>query len=49
MEIRQMGAESSHADGGTDGQTEMTMLIVPFRNSANAPKNTHCGNKCNSH
>ena len=29
-----MGAELFHADG----QTEMTKLIVPFRNFANAPK-----------
>jgi len=34
MEIRQVGAESSHVDGGTDRQTDMAMLIVPFRNSA---------------
>jgi len=27
------------ADGRIDGQTEMTKLIVAFRNFANAPKN----------
>jgi hypothetical protein len=27
-----------HADGETDGQTDMTKLIVAFRNSANVPK-----------
>ena len=27
-----------HSDGRTDGQTEMTKLIVAFRNFANAPK-----------
>ena len=26
-------------DGRTDGQTDVTKLIVPFRNFANAPKN----------
>ena len=26
-------------DGGTDGQTDMTKLIVAFHNFANAPKN----------
>jgi hypothetical protein len=33
-----MGAELLNADR-TDGQTDMTKLIVAFRNSANAPKN----------
>ena len=28
-----------HADGQTDGKTDMTKLIVAFRNFANAPKN----------
>ena len=42
-----MGAELFHADG----QTDMTKLIVAFRNFANAPKKswklTHlAGNKC---
>ena len=35
-------------EGRTDRQTDMAMLIVPFHNSANARKNTHCGDKCNS-
>jgi hypothetical protein len=35
MQIRPVGAESSHADG----QTDMTKLIAPFHNFANAPKN----------
>ena len=28
----------SHAGGQADGQTDMTKLLVAFRNSANAPK-----------
>jgi len=34
MKIRLMGAELFH----TDGQTDMTRLMVTFRNFANAPK-----------
>jgi hypothetical protein len=34
MKIRLVGAELVH----TDGQTDMTKLIVAFRNFANAPK-----------
>jgi hypothetical protein len=34
MKIRPVGAEMLHADGRTD----MTKLIVVFRNFANAPK-----------
>ena len=34
MKIRQMGAELFHADG----QTDMTKIVVAFRNFANAPK-----------
>ena len=44
MKIRPVGAELFHADGGadgrTDGHTDMTNLIVAFRNFANAPKYT---------
>ena len=36
MKIRPVGAELFHADGRTD----MTKLIVVFRNFANAPKTT---------
>jgi len=36
--MRPVGAELFHADGETDGQTDMTKLIVAFRNSVNAPK-----------
>jgi len=35
MKIRLEGAELFH----TDGQTDMTKLMVTFRNSAKAPKN----------
>jgi hypothetical protein len=34
MQIRPVGTKSFHADG----QTDMTKLIVAFRNFANAPK-----------
>jgi len=34
MKIREIGAKMFHADG----QTDMTKLIVAFRNFANAPK-----------
>ena len=34
MKIRPVGAELFHADGRTDGQTDMTKLIVAFRNFA---------------
>jgi len=33
------GAERYHADRRTDGQTNMTKLIVAFHNFANSPKN----------
>jgi hypothetical protein len=43
IKIRQVGAELFHTDwqagGRTDGQTDMTKLIVPFHNFSNAPKN----------
>jgi len=35
MEIHSVGAEFSMR---TDGETDMTKLIVPFRNFANTPK-----------
>jgi hypothetical protein len=46
MKIRPAGAEMFRADSGTDGrtdgrtgrQTDMTKLMVAFRNFANAPK-----------
>ena len=40
MKIRPVGAELFHADRRTDGQTDMTKIIVAFRNFANAPKNS---------
>jgi len=39
MNIRPMGAELFHADGLTNGRTDMTKPIVAFSNFANAPKN----------
>jgi hypothetical protein len=46
--IHSVGAESFHANGRTDGQTEMTKLIVAFRNFLKSPNNTtiyECKNK----
>jgi hypothetical protein len=43
IKIRPVGAELFHADRHVDGWTEMTKLIVAFRNMAKAPKNN---NKC---
>jgi len=39
MKIGPMGVELFHADGRKDRRTDMTMLIVAFRNVGNAPKN----------
>ena len=41
MKTRPVGAEFSHADGRTDGPTEMTKLILvaAFRNLSNAHSN----------
>ena len=36
-----MPAELFHADRPTDGQTDMTKLIVTVHNFANAPKNIY--------
>jgi hypothetical protein len=36
MKIRPAGGELFHADGVTDGQTDMVKLIVTFRNFANS-------------
>ena len=41
MKIRPVGAELFHADGRRDRRTYMMMLIVAFRNFANAPKTKH--------
>jgi len=35
-----VGAKLFHANGQTDGQTDMVKLTVTFRNLANAPKNS---------
>jgi hypothetical protein len=37
MKIRPVEAELFHADR-TDGQTDMTKLVIAFRNFANAPE-----------
>ena len=42
MKFRPVGAELFNADGRTD----MTMLIVAFRNFANAPKNQSVNAVC---
>jgi hypothetical protein len=39
MKIRPLGAELFHAEGRTDGPTDMTKLMVPFRNFVSVPKN----------
>jgi len=41
MKIRSLGAELFHAGGRTEGQTDVTKLIVAFRNFANAPDKLH--------
>jgi hypothetical protein len=38
MKVRPMGAALFLADGWTDRQTDMTKLIVAFRNFSEAPK-----------
>jgi len=40
MKIRLMGAEMFHSNRRVNGQTDMTKLIVAFRNFANPPENT---------
>jgi hypothetical protein len=41
MKIRPVEAELFHEDGRTDRQTDLTKLIVAFRNFVNSLK--HCG------
>jgi len=41
MKIRSVGAELFHVGGRTEGQTDITKLIVAFRNFANASDNLH--------
>jgi hypothetical protein len=38
MKIPPLRAEVFHGDGRIDGRTDTTMLVVTFRNFANAPK-----------
>ena len=42
MKIRPVGDELFHADRQTDGETDMTKLIVAFCNFANTPENRNC-------
>ena len=39
MKIRPVGAQLFREDGRMDTRTDMTKLIVAFRNFTNAPKN----------
>jgi hypothetical protein len=39
LKIHPVGAQLFDADRETEGQTDMTKLIIAFRNFANAPKN----------
>jgi len=48
MEICPAAAELLHADGGIDGQTDMTKLIVAYRNFAKKRLKTHSCNCSNS-
>ena len=45
MKIRRMGSEWFRSDGRTDGQRDVTKLIVAFHTFANAPKNWSALNK----
>jgi len=47
MKIRPVGAELFHAGRRTDERTDMTKLIVAFRNFANEPKKCHTMTHCN--
>ena len=42
MKIHSVGAELFHVDGRADRRTDMTKLVVAFRNFANTPKNGIC-------
>jgi hypothetical protein len=42
FKVRPVGAELFYADKRVDRQTDMTKLIVAFRNFFNAPKKTDC-------
>jgi hypothetical protein len=41
MKIYLVGAELFHADGRTDGRTDITKLIIAFRSFVKAPKMLH--------
>jgi hypothetical protein len=40
IKIRPVGGELFHVVGWMDGRTDMTKLLIAFRNFANAPKNS---------
>jgi hypothetical protein len=44
--IRLVEVDLFHTDGRTDGRTDMTKVIVGFRNFENAPKNEVLMRKC---
>jgi len=39
LKIHAVGTELFHADGRTDGQLDITKLIIALRNFSNAPQN----------
>jgi hypothetical protein len=41
MKISAVGTELFHADGRTDEQTDMTKIMVVFRNFVKAPEDCH--------
>jgi hypothetical protein len=47
MKIRPLEAEFFHADGQTDGWTDMMQLILFFRNYVHALKNLKLGKPWN--
>ena len=46
MKIRSVEAQLFHADGWTDGRTEMPKLIAAFRNFSNVPQDQQSIRKC---
>jgi len=42
LEIHQVGAKLFHADSLMDVRTDMTKLVVTFRNFTNTPKHRGC-------
>jgi hypothetical protein len=48
MKIHPVGSELFHEDKWTDGQTDITKLILAYQNFANAHKNKNLYNQKNS-